>query len=96
MFDSYRDRDDLLSLFAEGVSCQAGDWADVTGDADAEAFQATMKRCPEFALIYTAVLLRRQRKHWGPLHRREVECLADVVTLLSRIAAHFAPARAAD
>ena len=79
MFDSYRGREDLLPVFADGVTCGAIDWADVTGDADAEAFQAAMKRCPGFALIYTVVLLRRQRRHWGRLNRREVECRADAI-----------------
>lgn len=85
LFDDYRGRDDLVEVFLQGVACSAASWAD-WGDGAGRDFQTLMKACPRFAVLYTGVLLRHQRSHWGPLNRREVEVRADAVTLFRAVA----------
>jgi hypothetical protein len=48
-------------------------------------FQDLMKKCPKFAVAYAAVLLRRQRKHWGPINNKKAEVRADALALFRTV-----------
>lgn len=80
LFDRFRGHDDLLTVFDDGVHCQASSWTD-WGDGPGKEFQALMKQCPKFAVLYTGILLRHARRHWGPINRKEAEVTADSAAL---------------
>ena len=84
LFDRYHGRDDLLTIFDDGVHCSASSWKN-WGDGPGDDFQALTKSCPKFAVLYAALLLRHQRKHWGPIDRREAEVTADGAALLMAV-----------
>lgn len=86
LFAHYQGRDDLLSVFDDGVHCSASSWKD-WGEGPGVEFQALTKSCPKFAVLYAALLLRHQRKHWGPINRKEAEVTADTAALLSAVRA---------
>lgn len=85
LFEAYRGRDDLASIFQEGVRCSDSSWED-WGDGAGREFQSLNKRCPLFAVSYDAVLLRHQRKHWGPINRKEAEVRPDALVMFRAIA----------
>jgi hypothetical protein len=87
LFDAFRRRTDLLSVFSEHISCKAKDLKNHGVGAGAE-FQKTMKECPLFAVLYTSLFLRQQRSHWGPINTRAAEVRGDAV-------AHFRAAQRA-
>lgn len=74
-------RDDLLTIFDDDVHCSASSWKD-WGEGPGHDFQASMKQNPLLAVQYAALLLRRARKHWGPVNRREAEVKVDAISLL--------------
>lgn len=86
LFDHYHGRDDLLTVFDDGVHCSASSWKD-WGEGPGVEFQALTKSCPKFAVLYAALLLRHQRRHWGPINRKEAEVTADTAALLSAVRA---------
>jgi hypothetical protein len=86
LFDEFVDRTDLLDIFNVGVKCKPVDLKNV-GTGDGAKFQAAMKNCPLFAVLYTAQFLRGHRTHWGPINRKEAEVRADAVTLFNGIRA---------
>src|SRR5262249_6754458 len=73
-------RPDLLDIFSVGVKCRPADLQNI-GTGDGARFQAAMKNCPLFAVLYTAQFLRGHRTHWGPINRKEAEVRADAVKL---------------
>jgi hypothetical protein len=64
--DGYQD------IFAEGVTCGKASWA-CYGSGVGYDYQRLAKTSPAFACEGTALGLRSQRSHWGPINRREVE-----------------------
>lgn len=86
LFDEYVDRTDLLDVFSVGVKCRPSDLQNV-GTGDGSKFQAAMKNCPLFAVLYTAQFLRGHRTHWGPINRKEAQVRADAVTLFNGVRA---------
>lgn len=79
-------RDDLLIVFDEGVNCSPSSWTD-WGEGPGRDFQELMKANPLLAVLYAGVLLRRARKHWGPIKRKEAEVTAEAAQLLRDVAA---------
>lgn len=79
------DRDDLLTVFDDDVHCSASSWKE-WGEGPGRDFQASMKQNPLLAVQYAGLLLRRARKHWGPINRREAEVNADAIRLLRDVA----------
>ena len=61
-----------IDIFREDVSPGAHDLENF-GSGDGEKFQDMSKNCPAFAVEFTAVALRKVRRHWGPINRHEVE-----------------------
>jgi hypothetical protein len=84
IFDKYRGRTDLQTVFSAGVSCGAKDWKNY-GSGDAAEFQNTMKRCPLFATLYSAVFLREHRQEWGPINSHTAEVKKEAVSLFRDI-----------
>lgn len=70
-YDKHPEECELL-LFSKNVTCKAQDWKNY-GVGAGVAFQEMAKRCPVFAVEYTAVAIRVLRKHFGPIGRKEVE-----------------------
>jgi hypothetical protein len=64
--DGYQD------IFAEGVTCGKSSW-ECYGSGTGYDYQRLAKTSPAFACEGTALGLRSQRSHWGPINRREVE-----------------------
>lgn len=65
-----------LRIFEEGVECSSSDW-DSYGSGMGREYQDLAKHCPNFAVMTTALGLRRIRQHWGPIGRFEVELKTD-------------------
>ena len=86
LFEEFRDREDLLDIFDEGVSCGVNAWRN-WGTGEGERFQALTKRCPLFAVLYAGVLARVNRKHWGPINRKQAEVLPEAVTMFRNVQA---------
>jgi hypothetical protein len=84
LFAEYSGRDDLLSVFQAGVNCD-GDDLENWGEGEGRDFQALTKSCPQFAVLYAAILLRRRRQHWGPFKKYKVEVPDGTVGLLRTI-----------
>lgn len=84
LFDAYQDRTDLLDIFSVGVNCDEARWHNV-GTGAGKRFQETMKRCPLFAVLYTAQYLRGHRRDWSPINYKQAEVHPDAVVLFSRI-----------
>jgi hypothetical protein len=64
----------LLSIFREGVDCDAQDFENFGGPSDqGYVYQGKAKSCPQFAVEMTALGLRKLRQHWGPINRQEAE-----------------------
>jgi hypothetical protein len=86
LVERYQGRQDLLTDFREGVHCSADSWTN-WGEGNGRAFQQLNKECPLFATAYAAFLLRRARKHWGPINRREAEVRPEAAELFRAVQA---------
>lgn len=86
LFEHYSGRDDLLDVFSEDVHCSASSWEN-WGEGAGRDFQELTKRCPKFAVFYAGVLLRRRRKHWGPINRKEAEVRPEAATMFRDVKA---------
>ena len=84
LFDQHRGRDDLLTVFDDDVKCSTRSWTD-WGSGPGREFQSLTKQNPKFALLYAGILLRRARKHWGPINRKEVEVTRDGLELFDDV-----------
>lgn len=80
LLERMANRDDLLTIFDDEVHCSASSWKD-WGAGPGHDFQALMKQNPLLAVQYAALLLRKARKHWGPINRQEAEVHVDAVAL---------------
>ena len=88
LVDAYAGRQDLLVEFGEGARCERpGHWPPEVGAGKQAAFQKQMKECPIFAALYTAMFLREQRTHWGPINRKKAEVRRDAVELFTEVKA---------
>ena len=86
LVDNYAGQQVLLVEFGEGARCERpAHWPSEVGSGRQAAFQKQMKGCPLFAAIYTAMLLREQRTHWGPINQKEVEVRRDAVNLFTEL-----------
>lgn len=70
--------------FSEGVTCSAANWKSY-GSGVGFKFQEMAKGCPAFSAEYAAITVRKIRKHYGPINRKEVQFKTEVVDLLSDI-----------
>ncbi len=64
-------------IFSKNVTCSAKNWQNY-GSGNGEKFQELTKKCPAFAVEYTAVMLRLSggsKGHYGPLRRKEAQVL---------------------
>jgi len=55
------------------------------GNGTGAAFQRMMKTCPAFATEYAVVMLRINRKHFGPINRHEAELRPECEKMLEAI-----------
>jgi hypothetical protein len=76
----------FIEVFREGVRCSAGDHENF-GSGDGKEFQRLCKECPAFAAEFAAVGLRHNRKHWGPIIRKQAEIRPECDQLLSQVQA---------
>jgi hypothetical protein len=58
---------------------------DLFGSGDGAKYQWLAKFAPAFAVLVTAVGMRRGRAHWGPIGRREVEIKSAVDDMLQEV-----------
>lgn len=84
-FKNY-DKKCFLETFKEGVSSCGTSYAKNWGTgADGLAFQKKMKECPAFAIDYAAITMRKLRRHYGPINRKEVLFPAEAVDFLAQV-----------
>jgi hypothetical protein len=76
----------FVEIFKEGVRCSPRDLENF-GDGPGMEFQRLSKSCPAFAAEFAAVGLRRFRKHWGPINRREAEVRPECDDMLVEVQA---------
>jgi hypothetical protein len=62
----------FVEIFKRGVTCSDRDFEN-WGTGEGVEFQKLSKACPAFAVEFSAVGLRRQRRHWGPINTRAAE-----------------------
>lgn len=85
LFERYKaDPRGLRDFFSEDVTCRPRDWENYGQGAGAE-FQDLSKKCPAFAVELAALGVRSNRRHWGPLNRKEAEVRAACNDLLLEI-----------
>lgn len=85
LFQTYAtDSRGFLEVFQEGVKCRSYDLENF-GTGNGKIFQELSKKCPAFAVEFTAVALRNRRKHWGPINRKNVELLPECDKLLLQV-----------
>lgn len=80
-----------LEVYKQGVSCSQSNWSNYGTGAGAK-FQDMSKKQPMFAAEVCALGLRKLRKHWGPINRREVEIKKEADELLIQVQEMLAPA----
>lgn len=76
----------LLDVFSRGVTCSAGNWANV-GSGQGAQFQALMKSCPAAAVEVDLVTLRVLKNHYGPIIRKAAELYGPCDDMLSKVQA---------
>ena len=74
----------FLPTFALTINPTSGN-LDVYGSGNGAAYQWLAKYSPAFAVMSTAVGLRKRRKHWGPINEKDVTLSRDAVTLLQTV-----------
>jgi hypothetical protein len=57
------------------------------GSGQGVAFQFLAKYSPSFCALTAAIGLRKRRKHWGPVNRKEVELVAEADDVLKQVEA---------
>jgi peptidoglycan hydrolase-like protein with peptidoglycan-binding domain len=58
---------------------------DMFGKGDGAMYQWLAKQAPAFAVLVTAIGMRKGRKHWGPIERHEVEISSEVDSMLKDV-----------
>jgi uncharacterized protein (TIGR02594 family) len=80
------DPNGFLPAFQEGLSPTASGLGSY-GTGDGARYQFLAKFAPSFHAFVTGIGMRKLRKHWGPINRKEVSINADADTLLSAVQA---------
>lgn len=75
----------LLETFKEGIPRVVT--RPVFGTGDGAEFQRFTRACPAFATEYAMVLLRVNRRHFGPINRREAEFFGPCNDMLKEVEA---------
>jgi uncharacterized protein (TIGR02594 family) len=75
------DPNGFLPIFSEGLTPTAGGLSNY-GSGQGVMFQFMAKRSPACAVMTAALGLRKRRKHWGPVNRRELELVAEAADYL--------------
>lgn len=88
LFDQYKGSIDLQDVFKDGVTCSSASWTN-WGTGDGRDFQELTKACPAFAVEYAALLLRKRRRHWGPINNKTAELRQDCDELFKAVCAHI-------
>jgi hypothetical protein len=86
--DQYKGSTDLQDIFKDGVTCSSASWTN-WGTGDGRDFQELTKACPAFAVEYAALLLRKRRKHWGPIIRKTAEVRPECDDLFKAVCAYI-------
>ena len=84
IFRSYQQGKNCHKEYLSSITCKASDnktWGDSKDDGG--QFQILMKTCPAFAIEYGEAVIRLNRRHFGPINRKEVEFNQDCLDLLS-------------
>lgn len=91
LFATYVDSSALRNIFQEGVSPTKNDLENV-GSGPGFDFQVLSKRCPAFAVEFTALGARKIRSHWSSINNRQVdirpecdEMFLQVQTLIDKV-----------
>lgn len=85
LLDEYQAKGDgFRAIFAEGVTPKSSDFT-VAGSGMGATFQRLCRECPGLAVETAAVGLRRVRKHWGPINRREAELRPEADEMLREV-----------
>ena len=92
---AYRGRKDGLQTFRKGVSCSLSSWKN-WGEGAGVEFQKLAKECPAFAADYAAVLLRNNRRHFGPINNRRAELRADADEMFRQVQQYVRDQRVSD
>ena len=79
-----QDPNGFQPTFGKGVEPSTSN-LDLYGSGDGALYQWLAKQAPAFAVLVTAIGMRKLRGHWGPIGRREVEIRAEVDDLLTDI-----------
>jgi hypothetical protein len=82
----WEDPNGFLPSFQQGLSPTAAGLGSF-GSGDGARYQFLAKFSPSFAAFVTGIGMRKLRKHWGPINRKEVEINKDADTLLSAVQA---------
>jgi hypothetical protein len=77
-------RDGFLDIFKEEVRCRESDLENF-GEGPGRDFQQLSKESPAFAAEFAAITLRNDRKHYGPINRREAEVLPACDAMLKQV-----------
>jgi hypothetical protein len=88
LFDQYKGSTDFRDVFEDGVTCSSASWTN-WGTGDGCDFQELTKVCPAFAVEYAALLLRKRRRHWGPINKKTVELRQECDELFQAVRAHI-------
>jgi hypothetical protein len=87
LIDAYRGETLGLPTFRKGVRCDAASWKN-WGEGPGVEFQQLAKQCPAFAVDYAAVLLRNNRRHFGPINRRRAELRPEADAMFLEVEAY--------
>jgi hypothetical protein len=80
----WTDPNGWLEVFGKGLSPTAAG-LEHYGSGDGARYQFLAKYAPAFAVLVTALGLRKNRGHWGPVGRMEVELTEEADSMLERV-----------
>jgi len=80
------DPNGFLPTFAVGLTPTSAGLMNY-GSGQGAAFQFLAKYSPSFCALSAAIGLRKRRKHWGPVNRKEVELIEEADDVLKQVQA---------
>ncbi|QNM98201.1 hypothetical protein [Chitinimonas koreensis] len=82
--DQYRENESacLLDVFKEGVKIKN---KEIIGSGPGADYQRFTKACPAFATEYVMIMLRVNRKHFGPINQKKAEVVQSCNAMLKEI-----------
>lgn len=86
LVEYWDDPNGFLPTFQEGLSPTAAGLGSY-GTGDGARYQFLAKFSPSFHAFVTGIGMRKLRKHWGPINRKEVAINKDADTLLAAVQA---------